>query len=171
MREKVNGRPNLSTHAFLQVHDFIGLSSPHRSIISKKIVEFGENQKSGRWIAKKLNVSRTRIGNLLPNQNSFRSRGGGTPFGYDYVESKVVENPRELHVVRTIVELWNSGAGASAIARKLERLKLKTRRGGRGEHSLVIDVILRAQDESDPYENIAKVLRPYIARKSPKKSK
>jgi hypothetical protein len=173
----------LSTHAFLQVHDIIQLSSPCRSGIYEKIVEFSGQGMSPRWIARELKVSKSFVtgalaaskkelqrrseGTRSPGKCATRTRGGRTPFGFDYLESKLVENPRELHAVQKIIELWNSGGGPTAIARKMNRLKLKTRNGKQWDHSVVSDIIVRAQDKSGVYARLCAGLRPYKPRKSP----
>jgi hypothetical protein len=173
----------MSTHAFLQVHDIIQLSSPDRSGIYEKILEFSANGMSPRWIATELKTSKAFVTSALAaskkelqrrakgtkrmSQCATRTRGGRTPFGFDYLESKLIENPRELHAVKKIIELWNSGGGPTAIARKMNRLKLKTRNGKQWDHSVISDIIVRAQDKSGVYARLSEGLRPYKHRKSP----
>ncbi len=96
-----------------------------------------------------------------------RTRGGRTPFGFDYLDSKLVENPRELHAVRKIIELWNSGIGPTDVARKMNRLKLKSRNGKQWDHSVVSGIILRAHDKTGVYARLSEGLRSYKPRKSP----
>jgi hypothetical protein len=174
----------LSTHAFLQVHDIIQLSSPDRSSIYEKILEFSANGMSPRWISTELKVSKSFVNDALgaaakerpkrnketksPSRCVTRIRGGRTPFGFDYIDSRLVENPRELHAIQKLIELWNAGNGPSAVAAEMNRLKLKTRNGKRWDHSVVSDIVVRAQNKSGVYARFSNNLRPYKARMSPK---
>lgn len=166
------------------MHDIIQLSSPSRSGIYEKILEFSAQGMSPRFIATELKVSKSFVtgaltaskkelqrrskGTQSPGKCATRTRGGRTPFGFDYLESKLVENTRELHAVKKIIELWNSGGGPTAIARKMNRLKLKTRNGKQWDHSVVSDIIVREQDKIGVYRRFSAGLRAYRPRTSPK---
>jgi hypothetical protein len=100
-----------------------------------------------------------------------RIRGGRAPFGFDYIDSRLVENPRELHAIQKLIELWNAGNGPTAVATEMNRLKLKTRNGKRWDHSVVSAIVVRAQEKSGVYARFSKNLRPYNARTSPKSKK
>ncbi len=178
-----NGRTALPTHALSQVHDIIKLTSPLRQGISEKVAELAASGRSQREIALELNVSKTWVQCALvrlkrrqhrqlggtdgPIKSAFARRSSVAPFGFDYLEGHIVENPRELRTVQRIIDLWNSGLGHKAITRELNRLKLQTRKGKKWDHSVVSDIILRVHSGSVPYDQFAPGLRPYVVRKSP----
>ena len=178
-----NGRGTLSTHASDQVHDFIRLSYPSRQGIIEKVVEFSESGMSHSWIARELNVTEGWVKRALSrNKKIFdtltdapslqekcatRARNGAAPYGFEIFDCRLVENPRELRVLRRIITLWNSGLGQKAIAAELNRLKLLTRKGKRWDHSVIGAIISRAQNRVAPYDQFAANLRPFMARKSP----
>ncbi len=178
------GRPVLSTHALGQVHDIIKLTSPIRQGISEKVVALSALGKSQRWIASELKVSKSWVqwtlernekelgkeskGTFLPIKSAFRCRIGRPPFGFDFLEGRLLENPRELHTVQKIIALWNSGHSFRATAKELNRLKLKTRKGTNWDHSVVSDIILRAQGSDSPYARFSKDLRPTKTKRGPK---
>jgi hypothetical protein len=96
------------------------------------------------------------------------ARHGAAPFGFEILDCHLVENPRELRTLQKIIELWNAGHGPVAIARDLNRSKLKTRKGKAWDHSVISDIILRARAGEESYARFSRGLRPYRARKSPK---
>src|SRR5262245_45691616 len=55
-------------------------------------------------------------------------RSGVIPYGYCYVDGKLVVDTREHAVVQQMVRMWQSGKGFAAIADQLNNLKIRTRR-------------------------------------------
>jgi uncharacterized protein (DUF433 family) len=173
----------LTTDASEQVHDIIHLSTPVLAGISEKLAEMHASGRSQREIATELKVSKSWVqgalaklerklrheskGTKSKTQRNFTRRLGSPPFGFDYLEDRLVENPHELRTVQKIIELWNAGHGPMAIATELNRLKLRTRKSKQWDHSLVSDIIRRACDGIVPYERFSCGLRPYRPRKSP----
>ena len=64
-------------------------------------------------------------------------RLGATPFGYDTVNGELVEDKREMKVVRLILKLRKQGWTYTAIGEKLTEDGVKTKRGGKWHPSTV----------------------------------
>ncbi len=175
----------MSTHASGQVHDTIKLSSFNRQGIILKLAEFKAMGMSQSWIARELKVSEAWVhfawkreenrhssasaGARVQNKCAIRARSGAAPFGFEILDCRLVENPREMRTVQKIIELWNAGYGPFDISKELNRSKLKTRKGKAWSHCLVSSIVLRAQAGDPSYAKFSANLRPYRARKSPKR--
>lgn len=136
------------------------------------------------WIARELNVTEGWVKSALAREKKIsrpatdgamiqkkcgtRARIGAAPFGFEILDCRLVENPRELRVVQKIIEQWNAGHGPAAIARELNRSKFKTRKGTAWDHSVISDIIRRTQEGDESYARFAEGLRTYQPRKSPK---
>ncbi len=136
------------------------------------------------WIARELNVTEGWVKSALARDKKIsgvntdeisilkkcatRARHGAAPFGFEILDCRLVENQREMRTLQKIIELWNAGHGSAAIARELNRSKLKTRKGKLWDHSVISAVILRAQSSDAAYSRFADNLRPYKPRQSPK---
>lgn len=68
---------------------------------------------------------------------------GATPYGYAYLEGKLVIDPREYKTVLEILRLWQSVQSTRAIARILNERKLFTRQQKRWHHVAVRKIIER----------------------------
>lgn len=77
---------------------------------------------------------------------------GVTPYGYSRLRGRLVVEPKEIETVRLILNLWQSGQSFSAIAQHLNRHRVKTRKGGTWEHSIVRSIIQRHKDNPDQIE-------------------
>lgn len=164
------GRPILTADALLQPIDFIELTQPSKQGLSKIICEMAEGGCSQREIARELNLSKTfvqsalakdlktkrrqRRVNALKKEGTFCFRSHASPYGFDCVNHRLVESPKELQNVKKIISLWNKGHGYRAIAQKLEQLNIKTRKGKRWDHSRIKVLILKALEKGNPYEKV-----------------
>lgn len=79
-------------------------------------------------------------------------RPGTIPFGFAYLEGKLVKDPKEYKIVLQIQKLWHSGKSCSAIAAILNNQKTPTRMGGRWGKS-VISRILKRHEEEQSWES------------------
>jgi hypothetical protein len=68
-------------------------------------------------------------------------RAGNTPFGYTYLEGKLVVDPREYKVVLEMYRLWQGGQSLRAISRHLNDQKVATRLGKSWKHEVVKNII------------------------------
>ena len=62
-------------------------------------------------------------------------------YGYDYHDGRLVINPQEAEVVRMIYADYLSGMGKNAIMRKLEKLGIPTKQGGRWATNTVVSIL------------------------------
>ena len=70
------------------------------------------------------------------------------PYGFVWLEGKLVKEPREYKVVLKIIGLWKAGKGFTAIARTLNDQRLLTRNGKKWFQSSVGAIIKRHQEEN-----------------------
>ena len=66
---------------------------------------------------------------------------GLTIYGYDYHDGKLVINPQEAEIVRMIYADYLSGMGKNAIMRKLEKLGISTKQGGRWATNTIVSIL------------------------------
>ena len=74
------------------------------------------------------------------------------PYGFAWLEGKLVKEPREYKVVLKIIGLWKSGKGYTAIARALNDQRLLTRNGKKWFQSSVGAIIKRHLEENQQTE-------------------
>ena len=74
-------------------------------------------------------------------------RPGNTPFGYCYLEGKLVVDPREYKVVLEMYRLWKNGQSLRAISRHLNSQRVPTRFGKSWKHEVVKKIIERHEQE------------------------
>jgi len=80
----------------------------------------------------------------LPFEPKLESmRSGITPYGFCYLEGKMVVDTREHAVVLQIMKWWHSGKNFAAITELLNRQKIRSRTGKTWTHSVVSAVVKR----------------------------
>ncbi len=79
------------------------------------------------------------------SQRSAQMRSPVLPFGYEWLDGKLVIDPKEYRVVQKILRLWRDGKSARLIADFLNQQNIPTRMGKRWFHSSVNAVIKRHQ--------------------------
>jgi len=65
------------------------------------------------------------------------------PYGYAWLEGRLVLDPREYKVVLEAVRLWRKGQSLTAIARHLNDKKVSTRMGKRWTHAVIGAIVKR----------------------------
>lgn len=81
-----------------------------------------------------------------PKKKASRSkqmRSPVLPYGYDWLDGKLVVDPKEYRVVQKILRLWRDGKSARLIADLLNQQSVPTCMGKRWFHSSVNSVIKR----------------------------
>ena len=73
---------------------------------------------------------------------------GVAPFGYRCLRGRLILDAREIEIVHSVMNLWNSGKSYCAIARQLNGQRIKNRKGTPWEHSLVRSIVERHKDKS-----------------------
>ncbi len=74
-------------------------------------------------------------------------RPGTIPFGYAYLEGKLVKDPKEYKIVLQIQRLWKSGKSCSDIAKVLNNQKTPTRMDKRWGKSVIARILKRHEEE------------------------
>lgn len=141
-------------------HDFIELSPRTPSRIIERCAPLYEKGLSLRDIEDRTGIPKSTIretlrmggfelrnpthGNASRIDNKRNKRGGTTPFGYAYLEGKLLLDPREQIALRKILRLWKDGNSYQAIADELNYQKTPTRSGKPWIRSVVRSIILKA---------------------------
>jgi hypothetical protein len=72
---------------------------------------------------------------------------GTVPYGYAYLEGKLVPEPREYKIVLKAYRLWQNGKSFREIARTLHSQKIPTRKDKKWNHELIKKMIERHQGD------------------------
>lgn len=139
-------------------HDFIELLPRTPARIIEKCAPLYKDGFSLRDIEERTGIAKSTIRETLTNSgfalrnpfngkakkidNKRNKRGGATPFGYAYLEGKLLMDPKEQIALRKIMKLWKDGKSYQAIADKLNHLKIPTRSGKPWIRSVVRSIIL-----------------------------
>jgi DNA invertase Pin-like site-specific DNA recombinase len=87
-------------------------------------------------------VLRKNITSKNPTSNRTKGMRSGTiPYGYTYLDGKLVKDPHEYKNVIKAFRYWQSGKSFRAIARELQCQKLPTRTGKKWSHELIKKMI------------------------------
>jgi DNA invertase Pin-like site-specific DNA recombinase len=144
-------------------HDFIDLSPSTTSRIIEKCAPLYEKGLSLRDIQERTGIAKSTIREALtksgfalrnplngnaPIIDSKRTkRGGSTPFGYAYLDGKLLMDPKEQIALRKILSLWKAGKSYQGIADELNNKKITTRSGKPWIRSVVRSIILKAKEK------------------------
>lgn len=71
------------------------------------------------------------------------------PYGYAWLEGKLMVDPREYKVVLKIINLWQTGKSLTAIARLLNDQKVATRMRGKWFHCTIAAIVKRENKEQN----------------------
>jgi hypothetical protein len=74
-------------------------------------------------------------------------RPGTVPYGFAYLEGKLVKDPKEYKIVLQIQKLWRLGKSCSAIASILNDHKATPRRGKRWRKGVIERILKRYEEE------------------------
>lgn len=72
-----------------------------------------------------------------------RMRSPVLPYGYDWLDGKLVVDPKEYRIVQKILRLWRKGQSARVIAEYLNQQQIPSRMAKRWFHSAVNRIINR----------------------------
>jgi len=81
------------------------------------------------------------------SEDPIAMRPGATPYGYAYLEGKLVKDPKEYKTLLQIQKLWKSGKSCSDIAAVLNNQKTPTRRGKRWGKSVIARILKRQEEQ------------------------
>ena len=129
----------------------------------EKLAEFYESGLSLAEVAKRTGIPKGTVRKVLVDggigvrtfrkgqQQSFDRtqvmRGGNTPYGYCYLEGKLVVDARERQVVLNMWRMWQSKKSLRAIAQTLNERKIPTRFSKSWKHEVVKKVIERHEQD------------------------
>lgn len=129
----------------LYPHDFIELSPRTQERIFEKCAPLYQKGLSIRDIEAATGIPKSTVREALTSSgmalrnptngsarkidNTQNKRGGHTPYGYAYLEGKLLIDPKEQTIVRKILKLRQEGKTFQAIADDLNRQRTPTRFG------------------------------------------
>lgn len=137
----------------MQPHVIIELPFKYRSSATEKIIKYYQDGLSLREIQRRGGGSKTKIRQTLIDAGvEIRSfdkdnpikpdltkvmRSGATPYGFCYLDGKLVPDNREQQVIHRIMEMVANGMSYRATARALNNQKVKTRFGKSWKHEVI----------------------------------
>jgi hypothetical protein len=140
-------------------HDIIKYSVKSKETNLAKFKELYEQGLSLRAIARRTGYSKTKVRSFLMKagiaiRDFAKSHkrtdlrpgamySGAIPYGYCYLEGKLVVDPREYQIVLEIYYKWQNGKSLRAIARDLNDRKVATRFGKSWKHEVIKKIIER----------------------------
>ncbi len=162
-KREANGGGTQWTDEHRIAHDFIELFPRTPARIIEKCVPLYEKGLSLRDIEERTGIAKSTIretltkngfalrnplnGNASMLDNKRTKRGGSTPFGYAYLDGKLLMDPKEQIALRKIIGFWKSGKSYQAIADELYNKKIPTRSGNPWIRSVVRSIILKTKEK------------------------
>jgi hypothetical protein len=156
------------TNFSFQAHDYIRHSIKTKESKAAEFQALYESGLSLRKIASRTGTSKTKIRKtLIASGVAIRNfsrgqtskpdltqviRSGNTPYGFAYLEGKLVVDPREYQIVIEIYRLWKLGQSLRAICHYLNGHKVPTRFGKKWRHEVIKKIIER-------YERALEILK------------
>ena len=159
--QKNYGGGGSTTHPPLYFVDSIDISSFCKPSIIRKAVDSYASGRSLSEVAQELNIPKSTArmtvlkgGVELRPHPSGRADGttGTAPYGYTWIFGERVEDKKEQKVIQLMVKHWTSGMSFNAIAKSLNRQKIKPRSAPLWDNGTVRKIILRQQKQSSKLE-------------------
>jgi hypothetical protein len=141
--------------------EYISFTSSRKEAIIEKVAPLYERGLSLKQIAQETKIPKTSVRDALiaggvslrPHTSlaarlpakARQMRIGVAPYGFCWFQGRLVADPKEMEIVQLIIRLWQEEQTYSAITRHLNELRKRTRCGGKWDHSLVRNIILRHQ--------------------------
>ena len=110
---------------------------------------YSDRHLSIKEIARLADVSHSAVGETLkrfgiPRNGNGRKHPGQIPFGYDYVDYRLVKNKGEQEVIRMIRQFRTSGLSLWKIADELNRRLIPTKNNGIWQANTVRKILARS---------------------------
>ncbi len=151
------GGGKATTGELFHVHDFIELSIRTQNRIFEKCSPLYEKGLSLRDIEELTGIAKNTVRNALQqngtklrdtsngknlpqDRHSFK-KSGLPPYGFAYLDGKLVIDPKEHLVVRKIIKLHQKGRSMRAIAIELNGQKIANRKGTKWHHGVINSII------------------------------
>ncbi len=146
-----------------QAHEIIELPFPHKLNKIEKLAESYSSGLSFGEIAKRTGIPKVTVRKTLVDAGvgirNFKNcrkpsldlaqvmSSGKTPYGYCYLEGKLVMDAREYQVVLDMFRMWQAGRSLRAIAFTLNERRVSTRQSKSWRHEVVKNIIERHKKE------------------------
>jgi transposase-like protein len=143
-------------------HDFIHLAFFNSSDVDAKIADLYKNGNSFRDIAKVVELSKTKVRDILirlriPIRSSLQESRRATqvkvgkknikpPYGFVYLEGRVVKHPKEYPVLLQIISLWKKGRPLNSIATYLNVKRIPSPMGKSWSWNSIDNIIKRIKN-------------------------
>ncbi len=150
--------------------EYIEYRCSRKDTINKIVAPLYEKGLSLRQIAQEAGIPKTSVRGALISQGiglrphtklaatlpkkARAMRIGVPPYGFYWLRGRLVVDPKEIENVCLIIQLWQSRETFAVIVRRLNELKKKTRCGGKWDHSLVRNIILRHKNNPNKIEEV-----------------
>ncbi|MBY0316075.1 MAG: recombinase family protein [Bdellovibrionales bacterium] len=95
----------------------------------------------------------TRIGPNHHGSQSLPRRSPVLPYGYGWLDGRLVPDPSEYRVVQKILQLWQKGESSRSIANILNDQQIKSRSSKKWFHGLVISIVKRHQQRGESHDS------------------
>jgi hypothetical protein len=148
----------------LPSHDFIEFSVKSQARISEDYAELYRSGLSLNYISEQTGIARSTLRDAFKkHQIPIRTKkqtiegeklgkdfkcAGHPPFGYAYLDGKLIVDPKEQLTIRKIIKLRQSGMSLRAIVEELNDQKIPTRTGKAWYLSFVKTIIDRNQKQT-----------------------
>lgn len=148
----------------LKPHDFIHLEIRNNNKYLEKVAELYRNGHSLRDIAKQIDLSKTKIRDLVLRAGiplrTMRNekgqlvlgtrgkRGTRPPYGYWYLDGQLQRHPKEYPVVLEIIERRKAGQSRNSIATLLNRRGIKSPMNRKWSWNTITNILERLKNET-----------------------
>ncbi len=169
-----NGRPVPTTGAQKKLpckyHDFIHFLPKSKDNIYSVCFPLYQQGISLREIERQTGFARTSIQNVLtstglpgrknkiankiPLKRQCPMKGGPVPYGYAYLEGRLVPDPKEYKIVLNIHRYWQVGESYRGIAGKLNDKGITTRTGKKWTNEIIKRIIDRQECDLKSHKNL-----------------
>lgn len=145
-------------------HDYIYLEIRNNDKYLEKVAELYRNGHSLRDIAKQIDLSKTKIRDLILRAGitlrAMRNekgrlvlgtrgkRGTKPPYGYWYLDGQIQRHPKEYPVVLEIIGRWKAGQSRNSIATLLNRRGIKSPMNRKWSWNTITNILERLKNET-----------------------
>lgn len=93
------------------------------------------------FLKNNLSIRNTKKSKNLPNHCHSYKKAGQPPYGFVYLDGKLVIDPKEYLIIRKMMKLHQKGRSMRAIAEELHNQKIPNRKNTKWHHSVISTII------------------------------
>jgi len=82
-----------------------------------------------------------------PKINTPKSYKGQIPFGYDFIDNELKENPQEQEIINLIIQLKSQGFSLREIANELNKKLIPTKNNGIWQANTIRKILQREKEK------------------------